>query len=300
MPRRLLEHRFVTAVLALLVAWLAYTLDDFITPFILKRILHVDHTSVLLPNGHKALAWGPFTVFFSIRCAWYLLCFAAMSCLPGYGLARATLADRLKARRMLAGFGTGTLVMGAAILAMIAVGQAGVAYVQASTPVALAYAAGWIATSLIGALAEEVLFRGLLFSAVDRLAGRGAAIVMSAAAFSWEHVGNDGASTIWLVRLFLQGLLLAYAVHRTGSLWWPIGYHAGWNWASAPFFGAVGSGYANQGHFLTFMPTGSDWITGGAAGPEGSIFAFLAMAVAACLLLKSTPPSARAAFIPGT
>lgn len=140
-----------------------------------------------MPDGHKAQAWGPFTVFYSIRCAWYLLCFAAMSCLPGFTLARATLADRLKGRRLAIGFGVGAVVMGASILLMILGGQADVAYLQDSTPVAVAYAGGWIATSLIGALA--------------------------------------------------------------------------------------------------FTPTGSVWITGGAAGPEGSVFAFVAMGVAYRMLM---------------
>lgn len=286
MPRHFLEHRSITAVLALLLACIAYWGDDVVTPAILKGVLGIQHISTIMPDGHKAQAWWPFTVFYSVRCAWYLFCFGAMSCLPGFTLARATLVDRLRGRRLAWGFGIGTLVMGGSILLIILAGQADVAYVQASTPFALAYALGWVATSLIGALAEEVMFRGLIYGAVDKLAGRAAAIVVSAAAFSWSHTGNDGASTIWLVRLFLQGLLLAYAVHRTGSLWWPTGYHAGWNWASAPFFGAVGSGYANQGHFLTFTPTGSVWMTGGAAGPEGSVLAFAAMGVAYWMLMR--------------
>ncbi len=83
-------------------------------------------------------------------------------------------------------------------------------------------------------------------------------------------------------------MLLAYAVYRTRSFWWSIGYHAGWNWASAPLFGAAGSGYLNQGHLLDFTPTGSAWITGGAVGPEGSIFAFVAVLCACGLLFAFT------------
>jgi hypothetical protein len=67
-----------------------------------------------------------------------------------------------------------------------------------------------------------------------------------------------------------------------------VGYHTGWNWASAPLFGAAGSGYLDQGHLFDFTPTGSVLITGGTVGPEGSIFAFVAVLCAFILLLAST------------
>lgn len=107
--------------------------------------------------------------------------------------------------------------------------------------------------------------------------------------FSVLHLGNPGANLVWLLRLFVQGVLLAYAVYRTGSVWWSIGYHTGWNWASAPLFGAAGSGFLDQGHLLDFKPIGSAWITGGTVGPEGSVYAFLAVLCAFGLLITVTP-----------
>ena len=93
-----------------------------------------------------------------------------------------------------------------------------------------------------------------------------------------------------MVRLFGAGLLLAYSVLRSGSIWWAIGYHAGWNWASAPLFGAAGSGYSDQGHIFTFLPTGPAIITGGSVGPEGSALAFIAVIVATAVLLLTIKP----------
>jgi len=145
-----------------------------------------------------------------------------------------------------------------------------------------------LANDFIGAAGEEILFRGLIFLGLRRLGGTTLALVGSALAFSLVHGANPGASTIWMMRLFAQGLLLAYAVVRTGTLWWSIAYHAGWNWASAPIFGAVGSGYTDQGHLMTLTPSGSFLITGGDVGPEGSIFAFVAVAVATGLLFLTT------------
>ena len=87
-------------------------------------------------------------------------------------------------------------------------------------------------------------------------------MLISGLMFSGLHLSNHGATRIWLLRLFLQGVLLAYAVFRTGSLWWSVGYHTGWNWVSAPFFGAVGSGYLDEGHIFKFYPRGSAWVSG--------------------------------------
>ena len=103
---------------------------------------------------------------------------------------------------------------------------------------------------------------------------------------------------MWLFRLFLQGVLLAYAVFRTGSLWWSVGYHTGWNWASAPLFGAAGSGYLDAGHIFDFTPTGATIVTGGVVGPEGSIFAFAAVLLASVLLVLTTRNRAGASSDP--
>ena len=95
--------------------------------------------------------------------------------------------------------------------------------------------------------------------------GKGA-VVVSGIMFSGSHLYNPGASPIWLLRSFLQGAVLACAVYRTQSLWWSVGYHTGWNWISAPLFGAAGSGYLDEGHVFDFMPHGSSLITGGSGG----------------------------------
>lgn len=117
------------------------------------------------------------------------------------------------------------------------------------------------------------------------------AVIVSGIMFSGIHLDNPGASKIWLLRLFLQGVVLAYAVFRTRSIWWSIGYHTGWNWISAPLFGAAGSGYLDEGHIFDFSPHGTPWITGGAVGPEGSLLAFAAVWTALGLLLLTSAPN---------
>lgn len=274
------------AVSALLIAAATYYLEPVIGPVVLQGVFGVHH--FMVAGTTKEFALLPFTAFLSVRTLCYLLGFALLLLLARFDFGPATLGGPHRTRHLGRGLLTGILVMAGAILAIIVSGAAHAAYLQDSPIVAAGYGLAWLATSVIGAAAEEIFYRGLLFIALDRVGGKVLAIVGSALAFAWMHGANPGASPIWLVRLFCQGLLLAYAVIRTGSLWWSIGYHAGWNWASAPLFGAAGSGYGNEGHVLTFSPTGSAWITGGDVGPEGSIFAFVAVMAAAGLLLATT------------
>ena len=76
-------------------------------------------------------------------------------------------------------------------------------------------------------LSEELLFRGFLFSALagSRLGFGGAALVTSA---SWAAL-HYGYTPIGLTEVFLVGLLFAWLLWRTGSLWVAIFCHALYN-----------------------------------------------------------------------
>ena len=188
----------------------------------------------------------------------------------------------------LLGMATGSAVMVGAILAIIAAGGASAAISPQPTKLAALHCTGWLIFDYVGAMGEELYGRVAVLMVAEALFGwRGAAII-SGLMFSLLHLANPGANPVWLVRLFMQGMLLTYAVYRTGSVWWSVGYHTGWNWASAPLFGAAGSGFLDQGHIFDFTPTGPNWLTGGTVGPEGSVFAFIAVLCAYGLLAAST------------
>jgi membrane protease YdiL (CAAX protease family) len=190
---------------------------------------------------------------------------------------------------ILKGLVIGFTVMVAAILAILAVGSAIAHLSHQSAASGLFFGSGWLVFDFVGALGEELAGRVAVILVVQPLIGWRGAILASGLLFIGIHIGNPGANWFWLLRLFLQGLLLAYAVYLTGSFWWSVGYHTGWNVASAPLFGAAGSGYLAQGHLFDFLPAGSIWITGGTVGPEGSVFAYLAMLAALILLIATTP-----------
>ena len=167
---------------------------------------------------------------------------------------------------LLKGLAIGFSVMVATVLMIVAVGDAQLRLSPGSASIHAAYGIAWLLAEIVGAAGEEVLFRGLILVLASRLLGMRMAIVISALAFSLAHGANPGASYIWMVRLAAAGMLLGYSVFRSGTLWWGIGYHAGWNFASAPLFGAVGSGYLDQGHIFAFLPSENALVTGGPVG----------------------------------
>jgi uncharacterized protein len=154
---------------------------------------------------------------------------------------------------------------------------------------ALIYAFVWAAGMLLVGLSEEMEFRGVPVLVLARCFPVWVPIVVSAAAFAVAHMGNQGENWMGLLQIALFGAVTALSVVRTGSLAWAIGFHAGWNWTLEYLFGAVGSGYVFQGHLLSQVVTGPDWLTGGKAGLEGSLVSWLVLIVVGIVLLWRKP-----------
>lgn len=240
-------------------------------------------------SAYGELKLSPYALLMAVRLVLELLVVAAVCGILGCRMFGFPLVGPEIGKLTAIGLAIGLAVMVCAILAIIATGNANVAVSTQSPLSALLHGGGWLIFDFIGATGEELFGRVAVLLVAERFVGWRGAIIVSGLMFSVLHLGNPGASWIWLARLFFQGALLAYAVYRTGSVWWSVGYHTGWNWASAPLFGAAGSGYLDEGHLLDFTPTGSSMITGGAVGPEGSIFAFVAVLCAFVLLVTTTP-----------
>jgi hypothetical protein len=81
------------------------------------------------------------------------------------------------------------------------------------------------------------------------------------------------------------GFVLCVSIRMTGSAWWAIGFHAGWDWSETYFYGAVDSGLVAQNHLFTAQPIGKLLWSGGSAGPEGSLLVLPILLVVIALLL---------------
>jgi membrane protease YdiL (CAAX protease family) len=148
----------------------------------------------------------------------------------------------------------------------------------------LRYALGWGAAFLAVSLSEELLFRGYwMFTLARRIRYWWAALFISVV-FGGAHLANPGENAFGILQVVVIGLLFCLTIRRTGTLWFAIGFHAAWDWAETFFYGTPDSGMLGAGRLLNSSVQGPNWITGGSAGPEGSVFALAVILLCALLI----------------
>jgi len=149
---------------------------------------------------------------------------------------------------------------------------------------AVRWGVAWGATFLALAWTEEFIFRGYwLFSMARRMRFWPAALFLSVV-FAAAHLGNHGENVLGIAQVVESGLLFCLMIRRTGTLWFAVGFHAAWDWAQTFFYGTPDSGLLGVGRFLNTSVRGPNWLTGGSAGPEGSVFAILVLLLCALLV----------------
>ncbi|HEY0703657.1 MAG TPA: type II CAAX endopeptidase family protein [Candidatus Acidoferrales bacterium] len=148
----------------------------------------------------------------------------------------------------------------------------------------LKYAVGWAIAFWAVAINEEFLFRGyLLFLYSRRMNFWWGALILSAL-FGAAHLNNPNENVFGILQVVVVGMIFCLTIRRTGTLWLAVGFHAAWDWAQTFFYGTADSGMMGQGHLLNSSSEGPKWITGGGAGPEGSIIAFAVLLLFALLV----------------
>jgi uncharacterized protein len=146
------------------------------------------------------------------------------------------------------------------------------------------YAFAWGLAFLAVAVNEELMFRGyLLLIVARRLRFWPAALILSLS-FGFAHLFNPGENAFGILQVVVIGLIFCLTLRRTGNLWFAIGFHAAWDWAETFFYGTPDSGLLGVGRFLNTSVQGPNWLTGGSAGPEGSVIAFLVLLLFAVLI----------------
>jgi uncharacterized protein len=152
----------------------------------------------------------------------------------------------------------------------------------------LRYGAIWLLGFFLVGLLEEYLTRGYVQYTLTRgLAGFyqwafktrhskalgfwTSALIISIF-FGLGHSKNPGESPIGLLSAGLAGMVFCFSLWRTGSLWFAIGLHTSWDWGQSFLYGVADSGLMAEHHLLATHPVGKPILSGGATGPEGSIF----------------------------
>jgi membrane protease YdiL (CAAX protease family) len=163
----------------------------------------------------------------------------------------------------------------------------------------------WLAVFIVVGLLEEYLNRGFLqftltrgvFGLAEKIARPHArAIAFTIAAFfmslffSAGHLFNARENPMGITMTFLAAIIFSYALWRTGSLWWAIGFHMAWDWAQSFLYGVPDSGQISAGRLFHTHPTGNPLLSGGIDGPEGSIYVIPIMLLAALAIRFTTKP----------
>ena len=139
---------------------------------------------------------------------------------------------------------------------------------------------------LIGALAEEQVFRGYPFQHLERGIGAVAATLVFSAIYGALHLINPGATMWAAANSALMGVLLSIAYLRTRSLWLPWGVHFGWNTALGFGFGLPVSGFRVFNLWAYTDAYGPKWLTGGAYGVEAAATGTLAFIIGILLMWR--------------
>ncbi|HKG12740.1 MAG TPA: type II CAAX endopeptidase family protein [Pyrinomonadaceae bacterium] len=266
--------RLAVFTVAFSVLWMGVTV---FTQFALARVLPRDAFERLIFTGGWALVIQSLQMFLSAALvAWG--CGEVLEDLPWRALGWAT--HKGWVRDAFAGL----LVGGAVVCVAALVGVAAGGYrIEFAAPRAGDFARTLAASGfifLLGAVAEEMVFRGYPLQTLMRSWPIVPALVFSSITFGLVHMGNPHVVPgFTLVNTTLAGAWLAVAYWRTRSLWFPLGLHFGWNWVQGALLGSPVSGITRiTPHALfDFKDTGPEWVGGGAYGIEGGAACTLAI-----------------------
>jgi uncharacterized protein len=182
------------------------------------------------------------------------------------------------------GFLWGFAMLSAIVLVLRASGHFQIDSVALNGASIFRYALGWGAVFLAVAVHEEFAFRGYWLFTFSRRFGFWPGALFTSVIFGVAHLGNPGENVLGIVQVVVIGLLFCLTIRRTGTVWFAVGFHAAWDWAETFFYGTPDSGLVGLGRFLNTSYQGPKWLTGGSAGPEGSVIAFLVLLLCALLV----------------
>ena len=218
------------------------------------------------------------------------------------------LGDRRKLSRFLAGLAWGIVCLSLLILTLWKTGLLVFDGRLLFGGDILRYGVIWLVGFLLVGLLEEYLTRGYLQYTLTRglagiyqwafktphseALGFWTSAVIFSILFGLGHSSNPGESPIGVFAAGLAAMVFCFSLWRTGSLWWAIGFHTSWDWGQSFLYGVADSGAMVQHHLLATHPVGKPILSGGATGPEGSIF-ILAVLALASLVIVFTLPRAR-------
>jgi len=134
--------------------------------------------------------------------------------------------------------------------------------------------------TFVNSIVAEVLIIGIFFRLIEIWLGSYLALLIMAVVFFCLHISAPGATPIIAFAVSMHAALLLGPVYiYTRSLWAPIAIHFAWDFSFAALYGASINDHTMDNSLLNTASGGSDLLTGGYFGPQGSV-----QAAALCLL----------------
>lgn len=183
---------------------------------------------------------------------------------------------RGRGKDLLAGLGVAVLLYAVGFGTSLLMGTVEIASVE------------WVPRDLLGtllffllvAVTEEVMLRGFVLGRMLSAGmNRFMALFLSSALFSAMHLFNPNFALLPFVNILLAGCLLGASFLYTRNLCFPVVLHWFWNWLQGPVLGYEVSGMDSGETLLTLRLTGSDLLTGGSFGFEGSLLCTVLLVV---------------------
>ena len=184
----------------------------------------------------------------------------------------------------------GLVAVSAVVLAIYAFGGFSFGTLALSGLAIVKYCALWALAFVLLGLTEEFRYRGYAQFTLAMGIGFWPAAFLLSFIFGLRHlVDNPGENWVGSLFVFLFGLFGCFGLRRTGSLWFPIGFHAAWDFGQSFLYSVPDSGYPVSGGLLNSALHGPRWLTGGSVGPEASVFCFFLLGIALLVLGKLYP-----------
>lgn len=143
---------------------------------------------------------------------------------------------------------------------------------QVSWPIFVIFILGWA----IQGFEEELITRSILMNYFAVNNGVLGGIIINSLLFAILHMGNTGFGILAFINIMLMGILFSLLFYISDNIFFPAAAHSFWNFAQANIFGMSVSGMDEvKNTILKTKLMGSDFISGGAFGFEGSIFVTL-------------------------
>lgn len=187
-----------------------------------------------------------------------------------------------RGKDLLAGLGVAVLLYAVGFGVSLLIGTVEVASVQLVPRNLL----GRLLLFLLMAVTEEIMLRGFVLGRMlSEGMNRFVALFLSSALFSAMHLLNPNFALLPFVNVLLGGCLLGASFLYTRNLCFPIVLHWFWNWLQGPVLGYEVSGMDSGETLLTLRLTGSELLTGGSFGFEGSLLCTVLLVVGTLVII---------------